>query len=356
MAAVMVAAGSMGLAVLIIRGLFAVVFVTAACAKVLSLGATRASLVDFGLPRALSAPGAVLLVVSELVVAGLLIPTSTAVAAAVAAVVMLAAFTAAIGWAMARGQQVACNCFGAVSARPVGVAQVIRNLVLMAGAVVVVAAGPGDTVGAALTGVDGWAAVGLVALIAVLALVGWFGYQLFRQNARLLARIEALEQGGAGPLRSGDGGLAVGQLAPAFSLMDLSGRACTLGRLLEPGLPLALAFSDPNCGACGPMLPRLAQLRAARDGELTIALITSGGAGEARERVNGFVFDAVLLQQRREVVEAYQVGGVPSAVLIDPTGKIAAPVAIGRDAIERLLGHPASHLLADPPIEVITAP
>jgi len=52
--------------------------------------------------------------------------------AAVAALVVLAAFTALIAWQLARGRRPPCACFGAWSAKPLGVGHLARNGVLIA--------------------------------------------------------------------------------------------------------------------------------------------------------------------------------------------------------------------------------
>jgi hypothetical protein len=83
------------------------------------------------------------------------------------AAVLLTAFTLVTGREVARGRRVRCRCFGAGSAQ-IGPAQIVRNLVLLAGAVAGLAAGPASHAGPA----------GLVyacgsGLLAALALVRW---------------------------------------------------------------------------------------------------------------------------------------------------------------------------------------
>ena len=68
-----------------------------------------------------------------------------------------------------------------------------------------------------------------------------------------------------------------------------------------------------------------------------MAIITRGTPADARRAVNGHAFGAVLLQQDREVAEAYGVNGVPSAVLISPDGRIASEAVIGDLSVERLI-------------------
>jgi len=57
-----------------------------------------------------------------------------------AALVLLAGFTAAVGWHLVRGDRVPCACFGAASSRPVDGVTLARNLALCALALAAVAA------------------------------------------------------------------------------------------------------------------------------------------------------------------------------------------------------------------------
>jgi AhpC/TSA family len=153
----------------------------------------------------------------------------------------------------------------------------VRNGVLAAAAGVAVLAGRGAS---GLSPVR-WAGqlnaaeLGLAAAVAVLSAVaagqGWFLYGLVRQNGRVLARLENLEQrigiggppaaaGLAGvPHASGQGpvrGLAVGVPAPEFELPAADGRRVSLRALLGRGLPVLLVFSVPGCSHCDALLPQ----------------------------------------------------------------------------------------------------
>ena len=111
--------------ILACRATLAVVFVASAFSKVRS----RKALLEFGdSVRAL-----------KLVPRGLGNATAAMVALAeAAAAVLLAVFTAVIGYALARGTRVTCRCFGASGAE-FGRHHLVRNLVLVAAAVTVFA-------------------------------------------------------------------------------------------------------------------------------------------------------------------------------------------------------------------------
>ncbi|MGE0879030.1 MAG: MauE/DoxX family redox-associated membrane protein [Acidimicrobiia bacterium] len=84
--------------------------------------------------RALGAPKPIAVAVPwiELAVGALLVVRLVRPVVAIAAIVMLVAFTSLIGYRLARGQRPACSCFGNLSVRPIGVDTLIRNMALIA--------------------------------------------------------------------------------------------------------------------------------------------------------------------------------------------------------------------------------
>jgi peroxiredoxin len=57
---------------------------------------------------------------------------------------------------------------------------------------------------------------------------------------------------------------------------------------------------------------------------------------------------SALLQQDREVAQAYQAHGTPAAVLVQPNGTIGSPLALGADAIRTLVARTAGQPLPLP--------
>ncbi len=104
----------------------------------------------FGAPPGLAR----VLPVVELSLGALLIPGVGMPWTAVAALVLLAGFTAAVAARVVRGQRVPCGCFGETSAAPVGRDTLIRNLVLCWLAATAVRSGDGG-VWSVLFGVGG---------------------------------------------------------------------------------------------------------------------------------------------------------------------------------------------------------
>jgi len=117
--------------------LLAAIFVVAAVSKLADRRGVAEAAGGLGVPPAMVGPVAVLLPVVELAVAAMLPWSATAVAGAAAALFLLVLFTCLVVLNLSRGTRPACHCFGQVGDAPIGVGTVVRNLVLMAMAVVV---------------------------------------------------------------------------------------------------------------------------------------------------------------------------------------------------------------------------
>jgi hypothetical protein len=92
----------------------------------------------------------------------------------------------------------------------------------------------------------------------LIAVGGWLGYQLVRQNGRILLRIEAIEKQlrpRAGTKQreaaGSPGGLPRGIAAPDFELPDLRGTPRKLSEFR--GRDVLLIFFNPKCGFCSKM-------------------------------------------------------------------------------------------------------
>jgi peroxiredoxin len=167
----------------------------------------------------------------------------------------------------------------------------------------------------------------------LVALAGWFLYQLLRQNGRILLRLEALEeqlaQLAAASAPQAPQGLSPGSPAPAFELPDLAGKPVSLAQWR--GRRVLLIFFNPKCGFCEQMAADLAALRTdGAEGRPVPVLITTGDPQENARFMNQYgIRCPVLLQQKDEVSNRYETTGTPMGYLIDEEGEIAAPVAIG---------------------------
>lgn len=136
-------------------------------------------------------------------------------------------------------------------------------------------------------------------------------------------------------------GLVAGTPAPGFRLPRVDGGELALEEYR--GRRVLLVFSDPHCGPCDELAPRLQQ--AGSDTPETRIVMVSRGEVEAN-RVKAAQFGLtfpVVLQRQWEISKLYGMFGTPIAFLIDAEGKVAADVATGVEAILALLkrGGPA---------------
>jgi thiol-disulfide isomerase/thioredoxin len=134
---------------------------------------------------------------------------------------------------------------------------------------------------------------------------------------------------------------------PALRGVDLAGAAIDLRALR--GRVVLVEFWASWCEPCEAELPALARVRARLRGR-PLEIVTVN-FGEGRARVERFLRDhgvdlPVLLDRDRRVAEAWGVGGLPMAFLVDADGRVRASVFGECDlergevaaALERLVG------------------
>jgi uncharacterized membrane protein YphA (DoxX/SURF4 family) len=187
----------MGTALLIGRLGLACVLAYAGIAKLRDRAGTRGTLVRFGAPGSVAPAAALALPLLELAVAVALVPATTARAAGVVAAVLLTLFTAVIARAVIAGDRAPCNCFGVRprrGARALGAPALVRNLLLTGVAIAVAVTATPQSIGSAVGGIDATVTVIAGVAVVVVAAQAWFSFELFRQNARLLERVQRLEQ------------------------------------------------------------------------------------------------------------------------------------------------------------------
>jgi uncharacterized membrane protein YphA (DoxX/SURF4 family)/thiol-disulfide isomerase/thioredoxin len=310
-----------------VRLLLAAVFATAGAGKLFDPAGSRRALEDFGVPARLAVLGRIALPVIELSVAAALVVRPSAQWGAVAAVALLVAFIAVIANALARGRAPDCHCFGQIHSEPAGASTLARNGALAVLAVLVAARGPGPSV-------DAWLAARSTSDLAVLLTAaaaigaGTFVVRSWTQR-RTLERLQAAAKRPAG--------LPIGARAPQFALRSLHGEIVTLDSLLDRNTPLVLVFTHPGCGPCRELFPEIGRWQATLAGPLTIVVVTQGTLGDnvALSEPHGLV--DVLVQQRSEVYEAYEMRATPSAVAVAPDGTIASVTADGGLTVEALI-------------------
>jgi thiol-disulfide isomerase/thioredoxin len=364
--------------ILATRCLLSLIFLVAAVGKFADMPGSRRAVRGFGVPESFAGLIGTALPVVELAVGLALLFGRTVWWGAVGATALLTCFVLAIGVNLLRGRTPDCHCFGQLHSAPAGPTTLIRNAVLAGFAGLVVSRGPYKTGAAtgdilsALSGVRVVWAVSAFAVVGLCVLSIWFMLQLYRQNGRLLQRVEALEQrAGGGTVQAATAevvnerpwvGLPLGSPAPEFELLDLAGRECSLQFLLSERKPLMLLFIDPECGPCKAMLPTVASWHAEYAEIVKIVIISRGGAKKNIEKVGSEGLPSVLLQQDREVATAFQCHGTPGAVWIGGDARIKGHVAQGSLEIEKMFVEERkratpelrpAHQIGDPAPEIV---
>ena len=257
------------------------------------------------------------------------------------------------------------NCFGQLNSAPIGWNTLARNGVfLVIAGVIAWTAKNGDIVS-----LVGWLSVTPlpervlailgIAVLAVLAVETALLLAVLRQQGRVLLRFDALDAHlGVAAQAPRPTGLPPGTAAPKFALPDLEGKTVDFAMLLDPVRPLLLVFVAPNCGPCEAMVPAVGSWIRQYDEQMSFVLVSSGSVADNIAKYTPHGIERVLLQRNNEVAESYQAFGTPSAVLVNPIGQIASFVAMGADAIAKLVMHsvPSSTLkLGDevPPLKLI---
>jgi thiol-disulfide isomerase/thioredoxin/uncharacterized membrane protein YphA (DoxX/SURF4 family) len=354
----------MDIVLLLARLVLAGVFIVAGVAKLVDRRGSTQAMRDFGILTSLAAPFGAALPVAEIAVAIALIPTASARWGALGALILLLAFVAGIGYNLAHGKKPDCHCFGQLHSEPAGWPTLIRNGVLLAVAAFVLFQGWDDSGASTVAWIGDLSAIQSVTVavaalaVAMLAVVGWGLVQLMQQNGRLLIRLDALETAietgkpvvpAPAAAKSG-AGLPVGAVAPTFDLPDVHGMRMTPDTLRSSGKPVMLIFSDPGCGPCNALLPEIGRWQREHEKGMTLALVTRGDIESNRSKSAEHGIRHVVLQENREVAQAYQASATPSAILVQPDGTIGSPLAMGADAIRGLVAQTVGAPVAVPPL------
>jgi peroxiredoxin len=136
-------------------------------------------------------------------------------------------------------------------------------------------------------------------------------------------------------------GLEAGAEAPDFRLPLLNGGELSLSEYR--GRQVLLVFSDPHCGPCDHLAPRL-QRRARSTPEVQVLMISRGDPddNQAKVKQHRLAFP-IALQRKWEISRKYAMFSTPIAYLINEKGVVSAPVAVGPRPILSLLSPGAKY-------------
>lgn len=359
------------------RGVLGGTFLLAGMAKFASPRAAATAVAEFGAP-AFARPLLRGLPHVEVAVALSLAFAATAWFGAWTAAALLVIFIVAMLANLARGRRPDCNCFGQVRPAPISALTVLRNVVLLAVAAWLVAAGPPPV----STDFWAWFRVLPVQRRLLVAVVGLCLFVVLRaalpgdpdaqadnddaddapeavvpaRRARsappaTTAAAAAPSAGSAstanpaGPApgrRLTGNGVAAGTVAPGFTLPDLTGHMHTLESLVARGKPVVLVFSSPGCESCQALVPKLPAQVTAHGDRITLVLVSRDTVARNLAKLKEPGDLLVLRQQEYEVAEDYDITTSPAGIVVSPEGVIASPLAMGGLAILDLIRRTAA--------------
>jgi peroxiredoxin len=128
-------------------------------------------------------------------------------------------------------------------------------------------------------------------------------------------------------------GPEVGEPAPEIRLTDLEGRHVSLEDFR--GQEVLVLFCSPGCGFCQAMMPDLREWEAAPPEGAPKLLVVSDESVEENKAMG--LSSPVVVDDEYEVWDDFDVGGTPSAVLVDAEGRIASKMVMGVTPVLELI-------------------
>jgi len=119
-------------------------------------------------------------------------------------------------------------------------------------------------------------------------------------------------------------GLAVGERAPVFEVVDLDGRSLQLGAARADGKSTLLLFVSPTCPVCKSLLPIVKSSRKSERDWLEVVLASDGDPEEHRRFAASQGIADVPYVISPPLGLTYQVSRLPFAALLDSAGVLRA--------------------------------
>jgi methylamine dehydrogenase accessory protein MauD len=133
------------------------------------------------------------------------------------------------------------------------------------------------------------------------------------------------------------GGPQPGMPSPKFDLIDLDGRAITIGGHRAGGVSTLLFFLSPTCPICKSLLPVLLSIAAEEGERLRLVFASDGDEPAQRDMVRDFGLADYSLVLSTALGLAFEVSKLPHAVLIDAEGRVVAKGLVNnREHLESL--------------------
>ncbi len=190
--------------------------------------------------------------------------------------------------------------------------------------------------------------INLVLQIVTFVTVCFFLFQLFRQQGRILLRLDGLERDSAP--QPGPAGLAVGTAVEDFELPGLNGNRVSLSDFR--GQRVLLIYWSAECGFCDMLAADLARVDSKLQKNNTQVVLVSYGDAESNRKLaqeHGLNCPILLMQdaaaQKFLEDEVFKQCGTPSAYLLDEQGRVAQPLAAGMDVVAVLVREAGAEVL-----------
>lgn len=327
---------------LLLRLLFAGIFVLAGVAKFLDPEGSEKAFKEFGIPAPIAKPSSVLLSVAEVAIGLMFLSVDTAWYAAIAASALLLLFVGQMIYQMAKGNAPDCHCFGQLHSAPVGKVSLIRNVVFAAGSLFLFSRGAaGQGMSLADPRLDVMQLIFGVIFVALLVAVIFYLKKISGQQTEIMRRIELVElvarDGGAveRDTTHPHEGLPIGAVFPDFELRSLDGEPVRLADVRAAGLPTLFLFVSPTCNPCQGLVPEFDRWQDELAGKLDFVFVSNGTAEDNVEKFGSE--KRILLQVMRELAERVKAHWTPTAILVDRNGRIASHATAGDVAIRELV-------------------
>ncbi len=115
---------------------------------------------------------------------------------------------------------------------------------------------------------------------------------------------------------------------------------------LLDGRHLLIVFVDPVCSPCRRLLPTVARWQHASSPELAIAVVSRGQIEENRLLVRQLALAPIAVQHDNTLARRFGIAGTPSALLLDPNGRVLQGPAAGARGITALVEVAAPELFS----------
>jgi len=340
----------------IVRAILAALFTTAGFAKLADLKGAEKAARGFGVHGGLSKFGPVALSIVEIALAAMLLFPTLSWYGAIGAALLLLVFIVMMTYQWANGNAPDCHCFGQLHSEPVGLKSIVRNGVFLALVGVVLYSGRPHQ-GLEIDQITAEMVPTILGTLAVLMLGGSLLYlrNIVASQDELRRRLDVLElvaREGAPVahehLSDPHEGLPIGAPLPAFRLKRLDGASLLSRDLLADGKGVLFFFVSPTCEPCQILLPEFRNWSEDLKDRTTTVFISSGDAKENRKKFSELGDLTVLLDDGRAFAVAAGGRWTPTALYVDPKGRIASHVAAGDIAVAELVDKIKASDLGEP--------